>query len=594
VRFLLFFLLLAPLLHVQNKAAPAALARTMPATGTTPLSLEQIYFYDYYFPFNPTAGTAAGFHQYDTQLEDYSRASIDRQIAMLKKFKSEHRPYPLGPDDGGAKVAEWIDYNLILNNVNSTLLTLEQIRPWEKNPDVYSSGITNSIFVIMARTFAPPDERLKSVIAREKQMPSVFQAARQNLKNPPPIYVNVALEQIPGIIGFFQKDVPEAFKDVKDQALLAEFRASNQKVMDELKAYGQWIEKELKPRAHGDFRIGAENFSKKLLYDEAVDIPLDRLLKIGMADLRKNQEEFKAVAKKLDPNKTPQQILEELEKDHPAPDKLLQTFRDTLEGLRDFLKQHHIAEVRSQVLPIVQETPPFARALTFASMDTPGPFEQVAKEAFFNVTLPEPTWKPEQVEEHMEGFNRGTIISTAVHEVYPGHYTQFLWVPSARSMARKLLGCSSNAEGWAHYSEQMMLDEGYGRTPGVDQDHDTAFLKLRLGQLQDALLRNARFIVGIKMHTGKMTFDQGVDFFVKEGYQTKANGTRETKRGTSDPTYLYYTLGKLEILKLREDHKKMLGAKFSLEGFHNEFLEQGFPPVGFVRREMMGEDSPVL
>jgi len=243
VRFLLFFLLLAPLLHVQNKAAPAALARTMPATGTTPLSLEQIYFYDYYFPFNPTAGTAAGFHQYDTQLEDYSRASIDRQIAMLKKFKSEHRPYPLGPDDGGAKVAEWIDYNLILNNVNSTLLTLEQIRPWEKNPDVYSSGITNSIFVIMARTFAPPDERLKSVIAREKQMPSVFQVARQNLKNPPPIYVNVALEQIPGIIGFFQKDVPEAFKDVKDQALLAEFRASNQKVMDELKAYGQWIEK---------------------------------------------------------------------------------------------------------------------------------------------------------------------------------------------------------------------------------------------------------------------------------------------------------------------------------------------------------------
>jgi len=166
VRFLLFFLLLAPLLHVQNKAAPAALARTMPATGTTPLSLEQIYFYDYYFPFNPTARTAAGFHQYDTQLEDYSRASIDRQIAMLKKFKSEHRPYPLGPDDGGAKVAEWIDYNLILNNVNSTLLTLEQIRPWEKNPDVYSSGITNSIFVIMARTFAPPDERLKSVIAR--------------------------------------------------------------------------------------------------------------------------------------------------------------------------------------------------------------------------------------------------------------------------------------------------------------------------------------------------------------------------------------------------------------------------------------------
>jgi uncharacterized protein (DUF885 family) len=446
----------------------------------------------------------------------------------------------------------------------------------------------------MARTFAPPADRLKSVIAREKQAPAVFQAARQNLKNPPPIYVDVSLEQIPGLIGFFQKDVPEAFKDVKDQALLGQFQVANQKVMDELKSYGQWMEKKLKPQAHGDFRIGADNYSKKLLYDEDVDIPLPRLLEIGMANLRQNQQAFKETAAKLDSNKTPREILAELEKDHPAPDKLLQTFRDTLGGLKDFLSQHHIVKLPSEVLPIVEETPPFARALTFASMDTPGPFEKVAKEAFFNVTLPEPSWSPQQVEEHMAGFNRGTIISTAVHEVYPGHYTQFLWVPYAPSKVRKLMGCSSNAEGWAHYSEQMMLDEGYGRTPGVDQDHDTAFLKLRLGQLQDALLRNARFIVGIQMHTGAMTFDQGVEFFEKEGYQSHMNGLRETKRGTSDPTYLYYTLGKLEILKLREDYKKKVGASFSLEKFHNEVLKQGFPPIKLLRQVMLGDNSPVL
>jgi len=381
---------------------------------------------------------------------------------------------------------------------------------------------------------------------------------------------------------------------VKEQALLAQFQAANQKVMDELKSYGQWMEKELKPQAHGDFRIGADNYSKKLLYDEDVDIPLARLLEIGMANLRLNQQAFKETAAKLDPNRTPREILAELEKDHPAPDKLLQTFRDTLGGLKDFLSQNHIVKLPSEVLPIVQETPPFARALTFASMDTPGPFEKVAKEAFFNATLPESSWTPEQIQEHMAGFNRGTIISTAVHEVYPGHYTQFLWVPYAPSKVRKLLGCSSNAEGWAHYSEQMMLDEGYGRTPGVDQDHDTAFLKLRLGQLQDALLRNARFIVGIQMHTGTMTFDQGVEFFEKEGYQSHMNGLRETKRGTSDPTYLYYTLGKLEILKLREDYKKKMGAAFSLEKFHNEVLKQGFPPIKLLRQVMMGDHSPVL
>jgi uncharacterized protein (DUF885 family) len=589
VKHILFLTLLlgTSLSQTQKNAPPSPSPHAVNLT-----TLYDHYFDEYYFKFNPTQGTAAGFHQYDNQLEDYSHVGIDKQIAVLKKFRDE---FSQGYTQvGGDPYAAMIDRTLVLNDINARLLTLENIRPWKKNPDQYSSGVTNSIFVIMARTFAPPADRLKSVIAREKQVPAVFRAARQNLKNPPPIYMDVALEQIPGIISFFQKDVPEAFKDVKDQALLAQFQATNQNVMDELKSYGQWLEKELKPQAHGDFRIGADNYSKKLLYDEDVDIPLAHLLEIGMANLRLNQQAFKDTAAKVDPKKTPREILAELEKDHPAPDRLLQTFRDTLGGLKDFLSQHHIVKLPSEVLPIVEETPPFARALTFASMDTPGPFEKVAKEAFFNVTLPESSWKPEQVEEHMAGFNRGTVISTAVHEVYPGHYTQFLWVPYAPSKVRKLLGCSSNAEGWAHYSEQMMLDEGYGRTPGVDQDRDTAFLKLRLGQLQDALLRNARFIVGIQMHTGTMTFDQGVDFFEKEGYQSHMNGLRETKRGTSDPTYLYYTLGKLEILKLREDYKKKVGASFSLEQFHNELLKQGFPPIKLLRQLILGDSSPVL
>jgi uncharacterized protein (DUF885 family) len=184
----------------------------------------------------------------------------------------------------------------------------------------------------------------------------------------------------------------------------------------------------------------------------------------------------------------------------------------------------------------------------------------------------------------MSAFNRGTIASTAIHEAYPGHYVQFLWVQSAPSKVRKLLGANSNAEGWAHYCEQMMIDEGFGAPD----------LKLRLGQLQDALLRNARYIVGIEMHTGKMTYQQGVDFFVNEGMQTRTNGERETKRGTSDPIYLYYTLGKLEILKLREDYKNLRGPSFSLREFHDSFLKQGFPPIRIVRRAMLGNDSPVL
>jgi uncharacterized protein (DUF885 family) len=241
----------------------------------------------------------------------------------------------------------------------------------------------------------------------------------------------------------------------------------------------------------------------------------------------------------------------------------------------------------------VEETPPFERALTFASMDTPGPYEKVATEAYFNATLPDPKDTPAQVEEHMEEFNRGTVISTAVHEAYPGHYVQFLWMAQAPTKVRKLLGAATNAEGWAHYSEQMMLDEGFAQ-PGAGAADERESKLIRLGQLEDALLRNARFVVGIEMHRGKMTIEQGAQFFVTEGYQSAANGLVETKRGTSDPTYLYYTLGKLEIMKLRADLKAKQDAAFSLENFHNNFMKQGFPPIKIVRRALLGDDSPVM
>jgi hypothetical protein len=324
-----------------------------------------------------------------------------------------------------------------------------------------------------------------------------------------------------------------------------------------------------------------------------VDLPLDKLLEIAWADLHKNQEHFKQVAKELEPDKTPGAVLEELGENHPAPDQLLNTFRGTFDGLVSFIREHHIVTIPSDVRPIVEETPPFMRATTQASMDTPGPFEKNATEAYFNVTLPDPSMTPAQVDGYMHSFNVGTVISTAVHEAYPGHYIQFLWLPQAPSRVRKLLGANTDIEGWAHYTEQMMLDEGYGQ-PGAGAKDERESKFLRLGQLQDALLRNARFIVGIQMHTGKMSFDEAVAFFQKEGYQSKETAAVETKRGAGDPTYLYYTLGKLEIMKLREDMKKKQGAAFSLEEFHNNFLKQGFPPIKIVREALMGDDSPTL
>jgi uncharacterized protein (DUF885 family) len=535
-------------------------------------SLSDRYFDEYFFPYNPTSATSAGIHTYDGRLEDYSRAGVATRVSVLKKFEADFAKEPASPDR-----------DLVLNSIRAALLDLEVVRSWEKNPDIYSSGISSSAFAIMSRTFASPEVRLKSLILRERAMPQVFAAARENLKNPPKIYTEVALEQIPGIVAFFEHDVPLAFDKVKDRKLLGEFQSTNMAVMAALRDYEKFLREEVLPRSNGDFRLGAENFSRKLELEEMVDIPLDRLLQIGFDDLHANQRRMQEVAREIDASKTPRQVLDDLEKDHPPADKLLDAFRDQVVKLRDFVVAKKIVTLPSTVLPILEESPPFMRALTTASMDTPGPYEVIAKQAYFNVTLPEKSWPVERVEDYLRDFNRGTILSTATHEAYPGHYVQFLWMQHVKDRVRKLIGANSNAEGWAHYCEQMILDEGFSNDP-----------RMRLGQLQDALLRDARFIVGIEMHTGKMTMEQGVEFFEKEGYQPHQIAGKETKRGTSDPTYLYYTLGKLQILKLRADYKAMKGAGFSLEKFHDEFMQQGFPPIKIVRRAMLGNDSPTL
>jgi len=547
------------------------------------------YFDQVYFPYQPTDGTVTGYHQYDTKLEDLASGSIDAEVAALDNFEKRISAIPVASLDQTTRG----DRQMVLNQIRSRRLTLHTIRPWTKNADEYSSLCANAAFTLMERKFAPVDDRLRSLIAREEKMPALLREARANLQNPPRIFTQIAIEQLPGIIRFFQHDVPLAFTDAHDESLKTEFAKSNAAVIAALTDYLSWLKTDLLPRSNGDYRIGAETFSKKLLYDEMVDIPLPKLLEIGYADLHQNQQHFAEVAKELEPGKTPREVLEDLGRQHPAPDQLLNAFRATFTSLLDFIRSHHIVTIPSDVPPILEETPPFMRATTQASMDSPGPYETKATTSFFNVTLPAPSMTPAQVEGYMHSYNIGTVISTSVHEAYPGHYVQYLYSLKAPSRVRKILTANTNIEGYAHYTEQMMLDNGYGR-PGAGAKDERESRFLRLGQLQDALLRNARYIVGIQMHTGDMTYDQAVEFFQKEGYQPRETAIVEAKRGAGDPTYLYYTLGKLEIMKLRADLMKKQGTAFSLQKFHDDFLSQGFPPIKIVREAMLGDDSPTL
>ena len=554
------------------------------------------YFEQVYFHYQPTAGTAAGLHQYDTQLEDSSPATLEHERRDLTAW---HKKIAAVPADALDQYAAG-DRQILLNSMDLWLLQLNTIKPYERDPNTYSNGASSTIFVLMERPFAPVNVRLADVIAREKLLLPQFALARTNLKNPPKIYTEIALEQIDGIVSFFQNDVPAAFTEATDEGEKAEFAKSNAAMIDALKSYGAWMKSDLLPRSGGDFRYGSDTFTKALAYEEMVDIPLDRLLQIGLDDLHKNQAEFARVAKEIDPSATPQQELAALAAEHPAPDKLLAAFHARFDSEINFIRAKHIITIPSDVQPTLEETPPFMRATTQASMDPPGAFETRSKKAYFNVTLPNPAWTAARTNEYMAAFNTGTIVSTSVHEAYPGHYVQFLWSPQVEGKVRKLIGANTDIEGWAHYCEQMMLDEGYASTdtkyPGASPDRKTANL-IRLGQLQDALLRDARFIVAIRMHTGvggAMTIPQAEDFFVSEGYQGRPIAEVETKRGTGDALYLYYTLGKLEILKLRSDVKAKQGAAFDLQKFHNDFMRQGFAPIKVIRQAMLHNDSPVL
>jgi uncharacterized protein (DUF885 family) len=541
------------------------------------------------FAFSPSAATQAGIHDYDGKLESFSEQQIGRQISFYRQFEKRVAAF----DPKSLDSVDAADREILIANIHASLLELEVIRTWRKNPDVYPSTAAGSIFVIMSRKFASQDQRLRSVVEREKQFPRLFAEARANLKAVPKISAEIALQQLPGTIGFFEKDVPEAFTEAADSEAKAAFALSNASAIKLLNEYLEWLKSDVLPKANGDFRIGADAFAKKLAYEDMVTTPLDRLLEVGMADLRKNQAEFRHVAGEIDPAKQPADILGELEALHPAPDHLMQSFRDTFDGLVSFIREHHIITIPDDRRPTLIETPPFERATTTAAMDTPGPFEKVANEAYFYVTLPGPKDSPEDVAGLMSAFNIGTIASTSIHEAFPGHFTQYLWESRAPSKLRRVLSSNTNVEGWAHYTEQMMLDEGYAQ-PGVGAKDLRQSRLIRLGQLQDALLRDARFVVGIQMHRGKFTLDQAREFFVKEGWQTPKIADVETKRGTSDPTYLYYTLGKLQITRLREDLKKKQGAAFSLQNFHDEFLAQGYPPIAIVRRALLGDDSPTL
>lgn len=529
-------------------------------------------YFDAKFAFEPSSGTAVGFHQHDRAFEDLSRARIEARAAEVKGFITRLRalaPERLGPDEA-------LDRTFLISQAGAELFDLETRQSWRRNPMAYAHLPGESIDALMKRAFAPAPERLRSVIARLRALPRFYDVARANLEDPAPEHTALALRMAKGSVGFFESATRAWAKTTgADAALLAELAAANDAALAATRAFAAWLERELTPRSSGAFALGTERYRELLRLQELVETPLPELLAMGEAQLEKDRAAFIATAAKLAPGKPPAEVMAQLVSAHPTAADLVASVARDLEAARRFATEKQLVTFPSEARPRVEETPPYARAAVFASMDTPGPFEAPGLDAFYYVTPVEPEWTPEHVEEHLRMFNRYTTAIINVHEAYPGHFLQFLYMPRVTSKVRKLMYTTANVEGWAHYTEQMMVDEGFG---GGDP-------RVRLAQLQEALLRDCRFVAAIKLHTQGMTVDQATALFVERGLQERANGHEEAMRGTYDPMYLAYTLGKLQIQQLRDRYLARTGG--GLRDFHDAFVAQGGLPVAFVEKVIL-------
>ena len=531
----------------------------------------------YLYEVFPSQASLDGVHLHDDLLDDLSRSAIDAHVRALAGFGRRLRqidPRLLPP-------TEQIDRSIVASNVEARMFELETVRTWDRNPQVYADVIGSSLACQALFAYAPEPDRARRIVSRLRQVPRVVQAARDNIKECPGIFVKAGLETWRGVQAFIESDLPRALSGLDDLHILGDLADTSMEAASAITAYLEYLGKDLAPRAKASFRLGRETFEQKLKLDEGITLGADRLLSIALRELGEVQEEFRSVAGRLNGG-DPMAAWRNAKAQHPEPGKLVAAAQGQLQELVDFLRRESIVTLPEAEPVVVAPSPEFYR-WAFASMWTPGPFETKPSRAYYYLTDVDRAWSPERQEEHLRDFNLPTLWNVSIHEVYPGHFLHFQHLRQVDSKVRKslLFAPTSFVEGWAHYCEQMMIEAGFRRTDPT----------VRLGQLAESLVRLARFVVGIRLHCENLSVEQGMRFFRDEAFLEEATARREAERGTFDPTHLVYAAGKLMMLKLRNDYKGQRGGEFSLRTFHDALLRQGSAPFWAQRRLLLDDGS---
>jgi uncharacterized protein (DUF885 family) len=534
----------------------------------------------YLYEVQPSQASLDGVHLHDDLLEDLSRAAIDAHTRALSGFG--RRLHQI--DAATLPRTEAVDHPIVAANIEGRMFELEVVRTWERNPQVYADAIATSLAGQALFAYAPEAERARRIVSKLRQVPRLVQAARDNVKEPPGIFLKVALETWRGTLTFIERDLPRAFSSLDDLHILGDLADTSTEAVASIGGYIRYLEEDLAPKAKATFRLGEERFAQKLKLDEGINISPDRLLTIALRELGVVQEEFRRAAAKLNAG-NPDEAWRAAKEQHPEPGKLAAAAQEQVKALEEFLRRQSIVSMPDAEPVVVAPSPEFYR-WAFASMWAPGPFESKPSRAYYYLTDVDRSWTPERQKEHMRDFSIPTLWNVTIHEVYPGHFLHYQHLRQVESKVRKstMFAPMSFVEGWAHYCEQMMVDAGFLRGDPT----------IRLGQLSEALVRLARVVVGIRLHCEDLSVEQGMRFFRDEAFLEEANARREAERGTFDPGYVVYSIGKLMLLKLRHDYQEQQDGRFSLRAFHDALLANGSAPFWAHRRLMLKDASDAV
>jgi uncharacterized protein (DUF885 family) len=543
-------------------------------------------FLDQFAAHHPSIAAGNGLHQADERLEDFSAAAIESEIAMWRRMRARLdtiSPATLGLD-------QRVDHRIISGLIDAWILELDTNRNWQKNLMIYASAISDGVHNLMTMESAPADARARRIIAKVKGVPALVDAARVNIVNPPRVMADRGVRMLRGASAMLTADLSVAFTDLEDPQLEADLEAAGKVAAKTIDAFVAWFEKEKLPKASGPFMVGTANLEARYRAEELIDLPASQLLAIGERELAAKEAAFVAAAARVDRSKAPLAVWAEVLKDHPTRGEVVGAAQKALDELQAFVLEKQLVN-----LPAVEKVnvaPAREFDLGLASMHASPPLEATPVKSYYYITDAQAAWPAPQQDEWLKKFNYSTLAVITSHEVMPGHYVHSVFMRKTPGKVRRIwIGLnpfpqpSSGQDGWAHYAEQMMVDEGF-------RSSDPRY---EMAQISESLTRICRLISGIRLHTGEWTVDQAATFFEEKAHLPGPAAGQEAERGTYDPTYGGYFLGKLAAFKLRADYQAAKGAAFSLREFNERVMTNGIAPWWAHRQLMLpGDTRPML